>query len=175
MAIVIGAWCALAMSENAVAQELLHSRVPLPGLSDTSQVAISIEIAPTQQPITPAFILETLQPRLEKIGYNVLPASTHSPDGLWLQVDCQSIQEKNGVLSTDTSRPFLRKAPRFGPPCQLTYRYQDEVVPWINVERLISSESVATMPIVVTCYPLTMVANTILRAIVGLSLLRVGI
>lgn len=145
MVVLIGVWCALAMGENVVAQELLHSRVPLPGLSDTSQVGISITIAPTQQPITPALIMETLQSRLEKIGYRVFPASTHSPDGLWLQVDCQSIPEKKGVLPTEVSRASLRKTSRFGPPCQFAYTYHREVVPWINVERLIYSESVATM------------------------------
>ena len=101
------------MGENVGAQELLHSRSPLQGLSDTSQVGISIEIAPTQQPITPALIMETLQSRLEKIGYRVLPASTHSHDGLWLQVDCQSIPEKKGVLPTEVSRASLRKTSRF--------------------------------------------------------------
>lgn len=128
-----------------MAQDLLHSRAPLPGLSDTSRIGISIDIGSTQQPITPAFIIETLQPRLEKIGYRVLPASTHSPDGLWLQVDCQSIPEKKGVLSSDTSRSSLRKASRFRPPCHIAYIYHREVIPWKNVERLIYSESVAAM------------------------------
>ena len=145
--VVIGAWFLLASGVNAVAQlsDLRYSRIPLPGLSNTSRVGISVEIGPTQQPINPAFIIETLQPRLERIGYSVPRASTHSPDGLWLQVDCLSIPEKKGFPPQDTSRSSLRKSPRFGPPCQIAYTYHREVIPWKNVDRLIYSESVSTM------------------------------
>ena len=145
MPVIIGAWCVLAMGESVVAQELLHSRAPLPGLSDTSQVGISIDIGSTQQLIHPAFIMEILQPRLEKIGYRVARASTHSLDGLWLQVDCETIPVRKGLPPRDRAGSALRKPPRLGPPCQFAYSYHREVVPWKNVERLIYSESVAAM------------------------------
>jgi len=149
--VVIGAWCLLALGENAVAQlsDLRHSRVPLPGLSDTSRVGISVEIGPTQNFINPAFIIAALQPRLERMGYSVVRASTHSPDGLWLQVDCQSLPEKKSFSPRDISRSSLRKAPGFGPPCQIAYSYHREVIPWKNVDRFIYSESVSTMKEVV--------------------------
>ena len=34
---------------------------------------------------------------------------------------------------------------RLSPPCQLAYTYEQKVIPWKNVDRLIYSESVATM------------------------------
>ena len=92
----IGVWCVLAMGESAGAQlsDLRQPRGPLPGLSDISRVGISVELGAAQHLMTPAVIIEALQPRLETLGYYVELAPRHSADGLWLQVDCQAIPEK---------------------------------------------------------------------------------
>ena len=143
----VGVWCVLAMGESVGAQlsDLRQARGPLPGLADISRVGISVELGAAQHLMTPAFIIEALQPRLETIGYYVELAPTHSVDGLWLQVDCQAIPEKIRSRTSDTFTQPSSKAPRLGPPCQIAYTYQQEVIPWKNVDRLIYSESVSTM------------------------------
>ncbi len=143
----IGIWCVLAIAESAGAQlsDLRQPRGPLPGLSDISRVGISVELGAALHLMTPAFIIDTLQPRLETLGYHVEFAPRHSADGLWLQVDCQAIPEKIRSRLPDTFTRPSSKAPRLGPPCQIAYTYQQEVIPWKNVDRLIYSESVSTM------------------------------
>ena len=135
------------MGESAGAQlsDLRQPRGPLPGLSDISRVGISVELGAAQHLMTPEFIIEALQPRLETLGYHVEFAPRHSADGLWLQVDCQAIPEKIRARPPDTFTRPSSKAPRLGPPCQIAYSYQQEVIPWKNVDRLIYSESVSTM------------------------------
>ena len=135
------------MGESVAAQlsDLRQPRGPLPGLSDISRVGISVELGAAQHLMTPAFIIEALQPRLETLGYHVEFAPRHSADGLWLQVDCQAIPEKIRSRPPDTFTRPSSKAPRLGPPCQIAYTYQQEVIPWKNVDRLIYSESVSTM------------------------------
>ena len=91
------------MGESAGAQlsDLRQPRIPLPGVSNISHVGISVELGAAQQFMTPAFIIETLQPCLETLGYHVEVAPRHSVDGLWLQVDCQAIPEKIGARPPD--------------------------------------------------------------------------
>jgi len=102
------------MGESVAAQlsDLRHPRGPLPGLSDISRVGISVELGAAQHLVTPAFIIEALQPRLETLGYHVEFAPRHSADGLWLQVDCQAIQEKIRSWPSDTFTRPSSKAPR---------------------------------------------------------------
>ena len=137
----------LAMGGSAVAQlsELRYSREPVPGLSDISLIGISVDMGPAPHLMNLASIIETLQPRLETLGYRVALAPTHSPDGLWLQVNCQGIAEKIDSRSRKGSQHHLAKNQVIAPPCQLAYTYQQEVIPWKHVDRLIYSESVATM------------------------------
>lgn len=135
------------MSTSAAAQlsELLHSRQPLPGVSDILHVGISVELGGARNLIDSGIIVETLQSRLETLGYRVDIVSRPFPNGLSLQVDCQAIQEKNGSRSRDHATQSSVKTSSLGPPCQVAYFYQQEVVPWKNVDRLIYSESVSTM------------------------------
>ena len=147
MKVILGVCCALLMGEGAAAQlsDLRHSRQPLPGVSDISEVGIVVDMGSAQNLMQPAAIIETLQPRLETLGYRVALAPTHAPDGLWLQVDCQALPEKIGSRSPSGSQQPPGKVRRLAPPCQLAYRYQHEMIPWKKVDRLIYSESVATM------------------------------
>jgi hypothetical protein len=135
------------MGESAGSQlsDLRQPRGPLPGLADISRVGISVELGAAQHLMTSAFVIETLQPRMETLGYYVELAPRHSADGLWLQVDCQAIPEKIRSRPPDTFTQPSSKATRLGPPCQIAYAYQHEVIPWKNVDRLIYSESVSTM------------------------------
>lgn len=147
MNIIIAVCWVLAMGEPVLAQlsDFRHSRVPLSGLSDTSQVGISVDMGLAPHLMTSASIIQSLQPRLETLGYRVALAPTHPPDGLWLHVDCEAILEKKSFSPTTASQRPLGKARSIAPPCQLAYRFHQEVIPWKNVDRLIYSESVATM------------------------------
>jgi hypothetical protein len=135
------------MSAGAFAQlsDLRQSRQPLPGVSNISLVGISVELGAAQHLMNSDVILGTLQSRLETLGYRVALAPTPSPDGLWLKVDCQAVQEKRSPRSQDNSNRFSSGVSRIGPPCQLSYLYQQKVIPWKNVDRVIYSESVSTM------------------------------
>lgn len=137
----------LIIDTSAVAQlsDLRHSRVALPGVSTVSQVGIAVDLGAAQNLIQPKAIIEALQPRLETLGYRVALAPTHSPDGLWLQVDCHALPKKIGLRSSRVSPQASAKVQRLGPPCQLAYSYRREVIPWKNVDRLVYSESVDTM------------------------------
>ncbi len=99
------------------------------------------------------FIGETLRSQLETLGYRVSLASTTSPDGLGLNVACESIEEKNGSRDWNnaTQSSINGSTPR--PPCQLSYLYQQEEIPCRNVDRLIYSESVSTMKKIATISP----------------------
>jgi hypothetical protein len=137
----------LVLGGNALAQlsDLRYSRKPLPGVSDISEVGIVVDMGLAQDLMQPAAIVETLRPRLENLGYRVALGSTHSPDGLWVQVDCQDLPQKIDSRSSRASQQPSGKVQRLGPPCHLAYGYQHEMIPWKNVDRLIYSESVATM------------------------------
>ena len=121
MKVIIVACWVLALSESAVAQlsDLRQSRSPLPGISATSQIGISVDMGPAQHLMTSASLIETLRPRLETLGYHVALAPTHSPDGLWLRVDCHALPEKTGSRSQGASQQPSGNAWRFGPPCQM--------------------------------------------------------
>ena len=144
--IIVICWF-LALGGNALAQlsELRHSRAPLPGVSEISLIGLNVDMGGAQDLMAPAVIIEAIQPRLETIGYRVALGPTLSPDGLWLLVDCQAIKEKAKASSSEASQALSNHVRILSPPCQLAYRYQQEVVPWKNVDRLIYSESVATM------------------------------
>jgi hypothetical protein len=137
----------LVLGGNALAQlsDLRYSRKPLPGVSDIAEVGIVVDMGLAQDLMQPAAIVETLRPRLETLGYRVALAPTHSPDGLWVQVDCQDLPKKIDPRSSRASQQATGKNQRLVPPCQLAYGYQHEVIPWKNVDRLIYSESVSTM------------------------------
>jgi len=145
--VIIGICWVLAMGPNAVAQlsDLRQPREPLPGIVDISQVGISVDMGPAPSLMKSAFIIKSLQSRLETFGYRVALAPAQSPDGLWLQVDCQAIPEKIGSRSQGSFRQSSANTRRFGPPCHIAYSYQQEMVPWKNVDRFIYSESLATM------------------------------
>ncbi len=147
MKVVTVVYCCVVMGTSAGAQlsDSRNSREPLPGVSDISLVGIAVDMGAAQHFMQPQAIIGVLQPRLETIGYRVALAPTHSPDGLWLQVDCHALPEKIGPRPPRVSQRSSAKGRRLGPPCQLAYRYRREVIPWKNVDRLIYSESVATM------------------------------
>ncbi|MEC4679189.1 MAG: hypothetical protein VST67_00650, partial [Nitrospirota bacterium] len=90
--VIIGICWVLAMGPNAVAQlsDLRQPREPLPGIVDISQVGISVDMGSAPSLMKSAFIIKSLQSRLETFGYRVALAPAQSPDGLWLQVDCQA-------------------------------------------------------------------------------------
>ena len=90
-------------------------------------------------------IIDAVQARLETLGYRVGLAPTHSPEGLWLQIDCRALPQKIASHSSKAGPRSSAKMRRLSPPCQLAYTYQQKVIPWKNVERLIYSESVASM------------------------------
>ena len=147
MKVLIAVCGFLAMGASAVAHisDLRHSRHPLPGVSEISEVGIVVDMGPAQDLMPPAGIIETLQPRLEMLGYRVALDPAQLPDGLWLQVDCHGLSEKlSARFSRGLQRPLTR-AQNFGPPCRLAYSYKQEVIPWKYVDRLIFAESVATM------------------------------
>jgi len=148
--------CSVVMGTSTGAQssDLRQSREPLPGVSDISLVGISVDMGAAQDFMRPQTIIETLQPRLKTLGYRVALASTHSPDGLWLQVDCHALAEKIGPRSPSVSPTLSAKSRRLGPPCQLAYSYRRKVIPWQNVDRLIYSESVSTMKTIAKISPL---------------------
>ena len=95
--------------------------------------------------MAPAAIIEAVQPRLETLGYRVALAPTHSPEGLWLQIDCRALPEKISSHSSKAMQQPSGQMRRLSSPCQLAYTYQQKMIPWKNVERLIYSESVASM------------------------------
>ena len=137
----------LALPGNVLAQlsELRQSRAPLPGISEISLVGIAVDLGGAQDLIAPAAIIETVQPRLEILGYRVALGPSLPPDGLWLLVNCQAIGKK-ARSGSSAALPLPSNQVRIlSPPCQLAYRYQQEVVPWKNMDRFIYSESVATM------------------------------
>ncbi len=117
----------------------------MPGVSEISLIGIVVDMGGTQELMASAAIFETVQSRLETIGYRVALAPSLSPDGLWLLVDCQAMKEKAKASSSEASQASSNHVRILSPPCQLAYRYQQEMVPWKNVDRLIYSESVATM------------------------------
>ena len=135
------------MTTSAVAQlsDLRQSRQPLPGVSNISLIGISVELGTAKNLVNSDFIFETLQSRMETLGYRAALAPTPSPDGLWLKVDCQAIQEKSSPRFQDKANRFSSGVSNWAPPCQLTYIYRQEVIPWKNVDRLIYAESVSTM------------------------------
>ncbi len=126
--------------------DLRHSRAPLPGLKEVSQVGLMVDVA--QNPhVDSTDVMKTIQPRLERLGYSVVLLSSSLSEPLGLHVQCQSLAEKGragdfGKRSATTGRSANS---RLGPPCQISYTYQGQVIPWKNVERYIYSESVSTM------------------------------
>ena len=145
--IILGVCCVLALAEAAAAQlsDLRYSRQPLPGGSDISEVGLAVDFGSAQDFIQPNVIIETLQHRLETLGYRVAQGSTHSPDGLLVQVDCQALHEKISSPSSGALKTPSANVQRLSPPCRLAYRYQQEVIPWKKVDRFVYSESAATM------------------------------
>jgi hypothetical protein len=120
----------LVLGGNALAQlsDLRYSRKPLPGVSDIAEVGIVVDMGLAQDLMQPAAIVETLRPRLETLGYRVALAPTHSPDGLWVQVDCQDLPKKIDPRSSRASQQATGKNQRLVPPCQLAYGYQHEAI-----------------------------------------------
>ncbi len=145
----------LVLCPNAVAQlsDLRQSRQPLPGVSDISHIGISVELGSTQPLMHPHVIVDTLQSRLETLGYHVTLAPTPRADGLWLQVDCQSIQAKADSRPRVSANKAAENSSRLVPPCHLTYLYQHEVIPWKNIDRLIYSESLSAMQEISKIFP----------------------
>ncbi len=145
-AIVVVCWVVL-MCSSAAAQlsELRQSRLPLPGILDISRVGITVDLGAARHLVNSDVIIDTIQSRLESVGYRVSVGVTPSPVGLWLQIDCQAIQQKNEILSRVSAIQALPKVSRLGPPCQFTYLYHQELISWKNVDRFIYSESVSTM------------------------------
>ncbi len=144
---ILGLGCVLALGTSVFAQlsDLRHSRQPLPGISEISQVGILVHMGAAQDLLSPITILETVQPRLEQLGYRVAEPSTHSSGGLWLQIHCQVLREKINAVSSQAGKGAIAEVRVLGPPCELAYSFKQQVVPWKNVDRLIYSESVATM------------------------------
>ena len=90
------------MTEAVSAQlsDLRHSRLPLPGVSDISQVGIVVEMGSRTGLMPPTAIIIAVQPRLETLGYSVAMAPRLSPESLWLQIDCRALPEKIGSHSS---------------------------------------------------------------------------
>ena len=145
---VLWGFCLLLLiGDSALAQlsDIRHSRQPLPGISEISEIGISVDMGSAQKLVPSSAVLAMLQSRLEDLGYQVTSASTHSPNGLWLHVNCHRLQEKLHVLETKFVMKPNAQIQRISPPCQIGYTYKEAPVPWKHVDRLVYSESVATM------------------------------
>ncbi len=111
----------LVLCPNVDAQmsDLRQSREPLPGVSDILDVGISVELGFAQHRMNTDVIVDTLQSRLETLGYCVTLDPVPTSDGLWLQLDCQSIEEKAGSSSQESANQPSVNISRLALPCQL--------------------------------------------------------
>ena len=136
--------CVWALPVQTFAQlgDLRHSRQPLPGISDIATIGLAVDIGQAQSIVRPATIIASLRPRLEMLGCHVVLAPQPLPEGLWVQVDCQALLKK---IAPPSQRPSKRLQSKMNPPCHVAYRYQQKIVPWRNIDRIIYSESMTTM------------------------------
>ena len=142
--------------------EIQRPKEHLPDLADAQSVLIEVHVSPSHGFVDLERVSEIVIHRMEELGYAVVEDRLR-PHDVAVQITCGEPEvPENGQTATNIlNSTFAGMAPRKGPPCLFTYRFQGKPIPWQRIDRIIYSEGVQTAKRLFSHHPTTSSSATI--------------